>query len=460
MQIRTRLTLQFLGITAGILLAVMTAIYLQVRGHLYQEFYRALGSQAMLTAEVAVARLESDSLNELTVPGRGERTFYTENVAVYDDNDRLVYAHHDPQNPPDRVVLQAIREEGRRAFRLDERHALGEILVSATGRRYVVIAEAWFDPYELDKLLRFLALTGLFTIVAVALGGWLFSGQALAPIRRVMNEVDTIGTQDMSERLVTEDKQDELSRLVVTFNRLLDRIQGAFEAQKHFLSHVSHEIKNPLTVLTTQAEITLQKDRSPEEYRQTLRSVLEDMRDLNGVAENLMLLARLRSGTPEASRTPVRIDELLLQVRDAVIRRNPSYRVLIRVENLPEREEALLVQANEHLLRTAVLNLIENGCKFSPDNTVSVRLSWAASGGAVVEISDEGPGIPEEERKRIFDPFFRSARTASAKGSGIGLSLVDAIVRLHAIRLEVVPGEPRGTCFRLEFPAGGEGAAA
>lgn len=455
MQIRTRLTLQFLAIAAGILLAVMTAIYLQVRGHLHQEFYRALGSQAMLTAQVAVARLESDSLNEITVPGRGERTFYTDNVAIYDVADRLVYAHHDPQNPPSADLLQAIREEGRRAFRLDERHALGEVLVSATGKRYVVIAEAWFDPYELDSLLRFLALTSLFTILAVALGGWLFAGQALAPIRRVMNEVDAIGTQDMSERLVTADKQDEISRLVVTFNRLLDRIQGTFEAQKHFLSHVSHEIKNPLTVLTAQAEVALQKERSPEEYRNILRSVLEDMRDLNGVSENLMLLARLRSGSPEASRLPLRIDELLLQVREAVIRRSPAYRVLIRVENLPEREEALLVQANEHLLRTALLNLIENGCKFSPDNQVSARLSWPGSGPALLEICDEGPGIPEEERKRIFDPFFRSARTASAKGSGIGLSLVDAIVRMHGIRLEVVPRMPRGTCFRLEFPAAG-----
>jgi signal transduction histidine kinase len=361
-----------------------------------------------------------------------------------------LYAHHDPQYTPDADMLQAVRDQGRRAFRLEGLHALGETLVSASGRPYVVIAEAWFDPYELDQLLRFLALTGLFTLLAVALAGWLFSGQALAPIRRVMNEVDAIGTQDMSERLVTEDKQDEISRLVVTFNRLLDRIQGTFEAQKHFLSHVSHEIKNPLTVLTTQAEITLQKDRSPEEYRQTLRSVLDDMRDLNGVAENLMLLARLRSGPPEASRTALRIDELLLQVREAVMRRNPNYRVPIRVEDLPEREEALLVQANEHLLRTAVLNLIENGCKFSPDNTASVRLSWEA-GSAVVEISDEGPGIPEEERKRIFDPFYRSARTASAKGSGIGLSLVDAIVKLHGIRMQVLAQDPRGTCFRLEF---------
>ncbi|MBP6185084.1 MAG: hypothetical protein KA479_09100 [Saprospiraceae bacterium] len=451
MQIRTRLTLQFILIVASIMLVAMMYIYFQVKSHLLEEFYNSLRSKANLTAAVAIARIESDSLMEIGSTSADRFTVFTENMSIYDASDRLVYTFHPAPRGFQIDVLSDIRNYGEKSFISGPFNAIGQNFVSSSGKKYVIIAEALFNDEDLDALLRFLALIFTVLIVVVALGGYIFSRQALAPINHIMNDVDDILPTDLSQRLFTENKKDELSRLVITFNKLLDRIQGAFNAQKQFLSNISHELKNPLTVVMTQLEIALQKDRTSEEYKQAMQSVLEDMKELNDVSDNLMLLARIDSGQADENQVLVRVDELIWSAKDLIYKRNPEYRVMFKIANLPKSEDVLNVNGNEHLLRTALINLMDNGCKFSPDKQVLVRLAVIEDRYPVIEIEDHGPGIPEAEQALVFNPFFRSAGTASAKGSGIGLSLVSSIMRMHQIDLKMENLTPNGTRFRLTF---------
>jgi signal transduction histidine kinase len=271
-------------------------------------------------------------------------------------------------------------------------------------------------------------------------------------VSRIMNQVDAILPSDMSRRLETSKNHDELARLVVTFNRLLDRLQAAFNAQKLFLSNISHELKNPLTVIISQTEIVLQKDRPEAEYRQTLQSVLDDARELNQISEKLMQLAKINASGTAVEFDSIRIDETIWQAKAALLKSSTEYKVNFEIVNLPEEEQKLVVKANEQLLRTALTNLMDNGCKYSPDKKVTVRLSFLAEGNAVIEIQDQGPGIPEAEVPLVFEPFYRSPKTDKVKGSGVGLSLVDSILKLHRIQLKVSGIQPNGTVFRLEFP--------
>jgi len=453
MQIRTRLTIQFLLIVASIMLVAMLIIYFQFKKNLKDEFFGGLRSKTKLTASVAMSRLEREGLQEVpNTPPTTSFTTYIENISIYDELNRRVYTfNRSPSTIPNKTINE-IRRTGECCFMHGEFSAIGTLQVSPSGKKYVVIAEAIFKSEALAKLTRILAMVFCAFCALVAVGGWFFAGQALAPVSRIMNQVDALLPSDMSRRLETTNNHDELARLVMTFNRLLDRLQAAFNAQKLFLSNISHELKNPLTVIISQIEITLQNDRSEAEYRQTLQSVLDDTRELNLVSDKLMQLAKITANDQEVEFEEIRIDEVVWQAKAALLKSHPTYKINFEIASLPEDESSLAVLANEQLLRTALTNLMDNGCKYSPDHQVTVKLLFLPEGNPVIEVQDQGPGIPDEEVAQVFEPFYRSPKTEKVKGSGVGLSLVDSIVKLHRISLVVLRSTPSGTIFRLEFP--------
>ncbi|MEI6412357.1 MAG: HAMP domain-containing sensor histidine kinase, partial [Bacteroidota bacterium] len=233
-----------------------------------------------------------------------------------------------------------------------------------------------------------------------------------------------------------------------------DRIQLAFHMQKNFISNVSHELKNPLSVIISQLEVSLDKeDRTVAEYRTTQRSVLEDTRELGDITDKLLQLARVYSEGANICFEPVRLDEIMLQTRDTLLKLHPDYHIAFDIDGIPETEEELCVRGNESLLRSAFLNLMDNGCKFSPDKRVNVKIYFEPDGRHRVEIADKGPGIPAKDLQLIFQPFYRSSQSIHVRGSGIGLSLVDSIMKLHRVALDVASAQDRGTVFQLNFPA-------
>ncbi|MEO6040165.1 MAG: HAMP domain-containing sensor histidine kinase, partial [Saprospiraceae bacterium] len=259
---------------------------------------------------------------------------------------------------------------------------------------------------------------------------------------------------DLSARLDAPNSHDEVSRLVITFNRLLDRIQLAFRMQKGFISNVSHELKNPLSVIISQLEIALDKrDRSREDYRETLSSVLEDTRELGDITDKLLQLARVHSEDANIAFEQVRLDEIMLQTRAALLRLRPDYHIAFDLEGMPDNEDQLCIRGNEPLLRAAFLNLMDNGCKYSPDKRVEVKIHFDPLGEHRVEIADHGPGIPVKDLQMVFQPFFRSAQHIHIRGAGIGLSLVDSIMKIHQVALDVASVQGQGTTFWLRFPA-------
>ena len=455
MQIRARLTLQFIMIAAGILLAAFVYIHFQFKLNLENEYYDSLKSKAFLIAEMVAGDKTSES--EFAIGHEDEdpnsvKGTYPENVSIYTMEGKRLYSFNPAPQDIRPFAFQDVRDFGECRFDHGSFNALGILYFNKAGQEYIVVAESVFDTVHIDNLTRILIVVFLISISLVAIGGWFFARQALAPVSRIMNEVEAILPTDMSHRLVTTNQHDELSRLVITFNKLLDRIQKVFRLQKMFLSNISHELKNPLNVIMSQVEVTLQMERSKEDYQATLSSILADTKELNEVADKLMQLARINADDATVPFQPIRIDEVIWQARENLLKNHPEYKVHAQVNNLPEEEALLLVHGNEQLLRTALINLMDNGCKYSPDKMVSVSLSFTPEGTARIEISDQGPGIPRDELPMIFNAFYRSPKTAAVKGSGIGLSLVDSILKLHHVDLEVNSEEGQGTTLILKFP--------
>ncbi|MBX2889539.1 MAG: HAMP domain-containing histidine kinase [Saprospiraceae bacterium] len=454
MQIRTKLTLQFIVLVAGILLLSLFIIYVKFQRMTEDEFYNGLRSKALMTAEMVLHDEEKIApLGDHTAEEEPVLPF-RENVVIYNAAYKRVFAFNRAAPPVPNKTLQNMRACSESRFMRGDFHVLGLRHTSKSGREYFIVAEAVFNPEELKSLRNILILSFFLCIGIVAIGGWFYAGQAMSPVARIVNQVDHILPSDLSARLDAPNNHDEISRLVLTFNRLLDRIQFAFRMQKSFISNVSHELKNPLSVIISQLEISLDRQkRSTEEYRDTLASVLEDTRELNNVTEKLLQLARVHSEGANITFERVRLDEIMLQTRATLLRLHPDYHIAFDIVGLPDDEEQLCVLGNEPLLRSAFQNLMDNGCKFSPDKKVEVKIWFDPAGKHHVEIADQGPGIPAKDLQLIFQPFYRSSQNIHVRGSGIGLSLVDSIMRLHRVALDVTSAQGRGTTFKLSFPA-------
>lgn len=455
MQIRTRLTLLYLLTAASILAIVLFAVWWTYKKHTEAVFFQNLESKAALTAETALQN--ADRMLPLPAlwlePDDTDTLPYRENVSLYNEAYERVFTLRPEAVPVPVKILQAIQHSGRQQFRHQNLHALGKILVSPSNRPFTIVAEGFCDPDELIQLRNILIISFIFGVGAMAASGYYFAGQALAPVSRIMDQVKTMQPEDLSHRVETGSNRDELTRLAETFNQLLDRVEQAFRVQRMFLSNVSHELKNPIMAMRAQLDVTLQRDRDPAAYRKALQSVLDDVRALGEVEEKLLQLARIYNNPGGIPFAPVRLDELLWQAKEQLQKSDPQYRAVIDPGELPESEEILFVSANETLLRTALLNLMNNACKYSPDHRVLVRVRFQPDGSHEVEVCDNGPGIAREELELIFEPFYRSPQhQGGVKGTGVGLSLVRSILHLHRVDVKVLQPAGGGSVFQLKFP--------
>ncbi|AMV38723.1 ATP-binding protein [Planctomyces sp. SH-PL62] len=326
------------------------------------------------------------------------------------------------------------------------------------GRRVIQIAtplrtyEA--DLAELRGVLWAILPAGL---AASTLGGYWLSGRALAPVGRMTEAARRISAANLGERLEVAVEEDELGRLATTLNAMLDRIDRAFVAARRFTADAAHELRTPLTSLRAEAEVALIVPRSPDDYRDTLRSVVEEADRLARLADRLLLLASEDSGA-SLPRRSFRLDEA---VRAAAARAaEPAVRagIALRVGDLP----VVAVEGDRDLLRQAFDNLIENAVKYTPAGGVVTLEGRLDDGRAVVEVVDTGVGIPADALPRVFDRFFRVdvSRSRRTGGTGLGLSIAKAVVERHGGTIEAA-GEPgRGATFRVALPIAPDGPAA
>jgi len=453
MQIRARLTLLFVLIAAGIIAGVLCSVYFLFKKNTEDLFFQGLESKAEMTAQTAL--LGGGTLNPLTsnwIAPDDDTLPYRDNISIFNNAYERVFALR-PDAPPVTVKdLQEIYQNGESHFQHYNLLALGRKANNLSGTSYVVVVEGYCDPTQLTQLSNILIISFFVGLVLVALAGWYYAGQALAPVSRIVEEVESLQPADLSRRVATGVNRDEIGRLAETFNRLLDRVEQAFKMQRMFLSNVSHELRNPLTAIRAQLDVVLQRDREPAAYRQALQSVLDDVESLGEMEEELLQLALIHNDPSAIPFTSLRLDELLWQAKQQLQKRHPEYRASIEFSEMPADDQALFIRANESLLITAMLNLMNNACKYSPDHQVQVRADFQDNGRHIVEVCDNGPGIPPEEQQLIFEPFFRSPRHLRVKGTGVGLSLVQSILTLHKISLSVESPPKSGAVFKLVFP--------
>ncbi|MCS6818817.1 MAG: HAMP domain-containing histidine kinase, partial [Chitinophagales bacterium] len=252
-------------------------------------------------------------------------------------------------------------------------------------------------------------------------------------------------------RLRSNGNRDELSELASTFNDMLSRLESSFDAQKNFVSNISHELRTPLSAIIAELELALSKDRANEEYKTIIQRALSDAQKLARLSNSLLDLAKAHYDITELSYKKIRIDEVLLDARQIVLQSNPNYKIHIHFDLESENVEDITINGNEYLLRVAFANLMENGCKFSEDNSVDIHIK-NIPGKVQLLFCDKGIGIPDEDIPNLFTPFFRGKNNQYAQGYGIGLSLTHKIITLHKGSIDVSSKIGQGSSFIVVLP--------
>jgi heavy metal sensor kinase len=286
-------------------------------------------------------------------------------------------------------------------------------------------------------------------LLLAGFGGWMLARRALLPVDRMAEAANRISAEHLAERLEETGAGDELDRLAMTLNRMLERLDTAFSQIRRFTANASHELQTPLTIMKGEMEVALRSRRTPEEYQASLMSSLEEVDRITQLVDGLLLLARTEAGTLRMDRCH---NTDLVQLAEEVHSRLKGFADSRSVDLVPGPMEPVFVPGDREHLSRLLLNLVENGIKYTQPGgrvTLSVQVDgqWA-----YLEVSDTGIGIPEDDRERIFQPFYRLPEALAQKGVGLGLSIAQSIAVAHGSTIQVESEPGQGSIFKVRFP--------
>ncbi len=313
--------------------------------------------------------------------------------------------------------------------------------------------EAEATLWQLAKLLATLA--PVFLALSIA-GGWWLSRRTLQPVDDVTRAARAVSLSSLSSRLPLPAARDELHRLCEAWNEMLGRLEDSALRLKQFTADASHELRTPIAVIRTTADLALRQEREPTAYRDALQNIREQAVEMTELVENLLALARSEAEQIRSLFAPVDIVAITREVQQVVEMQAASRNLEFGLSTPAVAVPPVLGHAAS--VRRLLLILIDNALKFTPSpGRVDVRVHLDNGGRAVLEVADTGIGINTYDLPKIFDRFFQADSSRSAPGSGLGLSLARWIAASHNATIDVDSTLGRGSCFRVTFPLFGGG---
>lgn len=453
MNTQTKTILILISAFISIILLFGGFVYFSVANYSHQDFYKLLEIRAFTAAK---ATLDSETTQQQIKDLRTEFFDKLPNEQDYFfeiSPGNLFLTEAKELNVPSSFFLEILRE-GKAEYNKKNIFFKG-IKYKSGNKEYIVIASAqnYFQLHHSEYLFKTLAVA---TIIAAIFSFFIavyFSKSFFKPLNDITQKVKQISSESLHLRLDKKDNNDELNKLTTTFNNMLDRIETSFETQNNFISNASHELRTPLTAIIGEADVSLSKIRTTEEYIETIKVILDEAEKLDKKTKALLFLAQTGFNGKALKFEKVRVDQLLWDVKETIEKLDAKNKVILDMSLLPENPMMLKVKGNEQLLHLAFSNIISNACKYSNYNTVNVSLGSSAT-HVIIVIKDQGIGIPEKELKFIYDPFFRASNTKNYEGYGIGLPLTQNIIRMHKGELLVSSIENSGTTVQVKIPIG------
>lgn len=453
MTIRTKLTLIFFTLVTFIVSIISVSIYFFSANYREADFYRRLKNRAVNTAVVLMQYKEIDAElfrqmeldNPASLPKQIVKIYDNNGTELYDlDQLNVVTVAND--------LIARVKKAGEVRFTQGDYEMLA-FHYKPNDENLVIIAGATdvHGSNAMQNLRTIIVITFFLSLVAVSILGWIYSGRVLQPISRIVAEVDNISEANLNQRLDEGNRKDELSRLAQTFNRMLSRLEAAFKSQKNFIANASHELRTPFTVMAGEIEVTMLQPREKEYYIKILESVLHTIKRFNKLSTQLLLLAQTSTDNPQKRFASVRIDDILWESKNELEKMHSEYVIDIEFD-LNIDHNFLMINGDDQLLKALMMNLMENGCKYSYDNKVVVTLFPRENDFVSIQLVNYGDGISPDEVSQIFSPFYRGRNKKKIQGFGIGLSLCEKIIGLHGGKISVESNQEADTRFTIELP--------
>ncbi len=313
-----------------------------------------------------------------------------------------------------------------------------------------------FLTQEKERMTQLFLIAVPIALLISLLAGIYMSRRAFKPIQLIIEKTRNFDPNNLDERLPLPPANDELLTLSTTLNALLERLQKMFVSQERFIADASHQLKTPLTILRGEIEIALKKNRTAEETQELLKSQVLELGFLSRVVDNLLLLARVEGGVAFLMRTPVRLDEVVLEgvSRFEKLAREKNVTIKLDLDHAEGVTDPFVVQGDEDLLKSLVSEMLGNAIKYSPkESSISVRVLDQID-FVSMQFIDKGPGVPEAYAERIFERFYRApskAGSIEAQGSGLGLSIAKKIAEIHGGKITYNNNGLGGSHFVIEI---------
>ena len=453
MQIRTRLALQFLLLGGIIMIIASVSIYYTSASLRKDDFSKLLWNKARTTANLLFNTTVAEATHVLGIEKTSPVNLQNEKIIIINFNNDIIYSSDEKKEIEIRnYVVEKVRSGLIVSYKQSPYEVIGTLFYTGYDRFVVIAAATDTDgTIRMQKLMITLIIVCLISLILFFIAGWFYSGRALKPISDVVEKVEDITITSLNLRVFEGNGTDEIGRLAKTFNKMLERLETSFSMQKSFIANASHELRTPLTSINGQLEVLMMKDRSTEEYKASLTSLLDDIKSLIDLSNRLLLVARTSAEGPLHFNKKIRIDEILWQAQEEITRFNNNYHINISMDNSLTDSDQMIVVGDESLLKVAVSNLIDNACKYSPDHSVNIRFRHIEKFIEVI-FEDRGIGISESDQQKIFEPFYRGANTISYSGTGIGLPLVNQIIKNHNGIIKLTSFLGKGTIVTVLLP--------
>lgn len=302
---------------------------------------------------------------------------------------------------------------------------------------------------RIDDLIAASAIALPLILLLAGFAGYHLARKSLAPLEQIASRAEQITAENLNERLPVDNPGDEVGHVARVFNNVLARLEQSFERLQRFTADASHELRTPLAAIRSVGEVGLQKNKTEADYQETIGSMLEEVSRLTRMIENLLTLSRADAGQSQlgfAMVAPLEVVREIVSVFDVLLEEKS-------LELVVSGDENVLVNGDRLLLRQAITNILHNAIKYTPTaGRISVDVGHTPE-AAIIRVTDSGPGIPAEHRKRIFDRFYRvdSARARATGGAGLGLSIAKWALEVQGGAIEV-ENTAEGAVFRVQLP--------
>ncbi len=336
-------------------------------------------------------------------------------------------------------------------FEYQKHYIISRLKIQMSNQYYYLEVATNFSTINstLENLVYILMFIVPIILILSIIGGYFLIYKSFLPIEKLLQKLKNINATDLSKRLESKNKNDEIDLLSQEINNLLQRLEVSFEKISQFSSDASHELKTPLTIIRGEIEIALRKNRSTKEYQDTLSNCLDELITIQQTIDDLLFLAKNEHEVLEERKEELYLDEVSLEA----FKEMQTFAKLKDINLECKIKEPLQIRGHHKLLKIAIKNILKNAITFSHKNTTVTISNYKDENNNIICIEDKGIGIPKKDQEKIFDKFYRTdkSRNKESGGTGLGMSIVEKIIKIHKGEIKLQSEENFGTKVYFVF---------